>query len=85
MRFERATSGGGPTKWYDIDIISLTGDTFSVVMTYGLKDPQGEDAILQPLKSIFTGPYDEAIQIMLAKIQNREAVGYKKIEPKTEQ
>lgn len=84
MRFERATPGGGPTKWYDVDIIALDGNNFSVVMTYGLKDPQGEDAILQPLKSIFTGNYTDAIQVMLAKIQNREAVGYTKIEPKNE-
>ena len=84
MRYEMLRPGGAPTKWFSIDILPLEGDEFAVVMTYGLKDPQQEDAILQPLKQIFKGPYQEAERILLAKVQNREKIGYVRIEPKPE-
>ena len=84
MRYEQARPGGAPTKWFEIDILPMEGNEFAVVMTYGLIDPQGEDAILQSLKSIYKGPYQEAERILLAKVQNREKIGYTKIEPKSE-
>lgn len=84
MRYEMPRSGGAPTKWFEIDILPMEGDEFAVVMTYGLKDPQQEDAILQPLKQIFKGNYQEAERILLAKVQNREKIGYTRIEPKPE-
>ena len=84
MRYEMPRPGGAPTKWFDIDILPMEGDEFAVVMTYGLKDPQSEDAILQPLKQIFKGSYQEAERILIAKVQNREKIGYTRIEPKPE-
>jgi len=85
MRYEMARPGGAPTKWFDIDILPMEGDKFSVVMTYGLKDPQGGDGILQALREIYKGCYQEAERILIAKVQNREKIGYIKIEPKSEQ
>jgi hypothetical protein len=85
MRYEMVRPGGAPTKWFDINILPMEGNEFAVVMTYGLRAvPQGEDAILQPLKQIFKGSYQEAEGILIAKVQNREKIGYVKIEPTPE-
>ena len=84
MRFE-CPRQNGLTKWFDIDIMPLPGDQFAVVYTNGLRDPQGGDSILQPLKSIFVGNYFEATKILEAKTAYRLDIGYKKIESKPEQ
>ena len=84
MRYE-CESSGKPTKWFEIDILSLSGDNFMVVMSYGVKSPQGEDTTLQKLKEMFRGKYPDAETVLLNKIKQREQVGYKKVEePKTE-
>lgn len=83
MRLESSRQGS-PTKWCDLDIWSSPNDKFSVVMTYGLVTPQG-DEILQPLKSLSPEGgeyYTDAETRLLAKIKNREDIGYVKIEPK---
>lgn len=84
MRFE-CPRQNGLTKWFDIDIMPLPGDQFAVVYTNGLRDPQGGDSILQPLKSIFVGNYFEATKVLAEKTANRLDIGYKKIEVKPEQ
>jgi len=84
MRFECPRSNG-LTKWFDIDIMPLPGEKYAVVYTNGLRDPQGGDSILQPLKSIFVGDYFEATAVLSEKTANRLDIGYKKIEAKPEQ
>lgn len=84
MRYECERSGS-PTKWFEIDILSLNEDDFMVVMSFGFKTPQGEDTVLQKLKKIFYGKYPQAEEVLINKVKNREQVGYKRIEePKTE-
>jgi len=85
MRYELARGPGKPKMWYVIDIMPVAGDEFAVVMTYGMTDPQGDDAVIQKLKSIYQGTYQEATNVLLAKIQNREKIGYTKIEPKSDE
>lgn len=84
MRFE-CPRQNGLTKWYEIDIMPLPGDSYAVVYTNGLRDPQGTDSILQPLKSIFVGDYFAATRVLEEKTANRLEIGYKKIEAKLEQ
>ena len=84
MRFE-CPRQNGLTKWYEIDIMPLPGDSYAVVYTNGLRDPQGTDSILQPLKSIFVGDYFAATRVLEEKTANRLEIGYKKIEAKPEQ
>ena len=86
MQYERAREDPKqPSLWFAIDLIASTGDDFAVVVSYGMKDPLGEYAIVQRLKPIFIGKYEDAMQVLFAKIQNRERVGYVAIEPKQDE
>lgn len=81
MRFECKRSDA-TTKWYEINLMPLSGDNFAVIVTYGSKGTNGEDMILQSATSVFAGPYTEALEIINKKIQDRISIGYIKIEPK---
>jgi hypothetical protein len=83
VRLEHAQQNN-PTKWFEIDIMPVGAEKFSVIMSYGMVGPSGEDVIIQPLKGIFLGPYFEAEDKLINKIKNRESLGYKKVEPKIE-
>jgi hypothetical protein len=85
MRYELIKGNGQANRWYTIDIMPINNDEFAVVITYGMKDPQGDDAVVQPLKSIFNGSYHEALQVLFAKTQIREKIGYVKIKPKSDE
>ncbi len=85
MRYEQARIAPSPSKWFTIDILPLDGDVFAVVMSYGVTNAQKEDSVLQHMCVIHKGTYTEAENIVIAKCQNRERVGYIKIEPKPEQ
>ena len=81
MRYER-----GDKWWFDTEILPVSMAEFATIVTYGLKDPQGELVIIQPAIYIYRGPsYSEAERVMLAKIQNRIKVGYVKVEPKSDE
>jgi|WetSurSiteA1Bulk_404760.scaffolds.fasta_scaffold17804_3 hypothetical protein len=81
MRFECKRSDAA-TKWYDINLMPLAGDNFAVIVTYGVKGPNGDDAILQPATGVFAGSYPDALDVVNKKIQDRLSIGYVKIEPK---
>ena len=83
VRLEHAQQNN-PTKWFEIDILPVDDSRFSVIMSYGMIGPSGEDVIIQPLKGIFMGPYFEAEEKLINKMKNRESLGYKKVEPKIE-
>jgi hypothetical protein len=81
MRFECKRSDAA-TKWYEISLLPLNGDNFAVIITYGVKGSNGEDAILQPADSVFNGAYLDALEVINKKVQERLDIGYEKIEPK---
>jgi hypothetical protein len=83
MRLEFAQQGT-PTKWFDIDIMPIGSERYAVLMSYGMIGPSNEDVTIQPLTKIFLGDYFKAEEVLLNKIKNRETIGYKKVEPKTE-
>ena len=72
------------TKWYEINLVPIDGDNFVVVMSYGTVGPNGEDAILCPLYKVFSGPWLEAQEKLIDKLEDREKIGYQKVEPKTD-
>jgi hypothetical protein len=83
MRFECKRSDAA-TKWYEINLIPIGSDFFSVTVSYGVKGASGEDSILQRITSVYAGNYLDAIQQLSDKVRDREILGYVKIEQKQE-
>jgi len=81
MRYE-CKRADAATKWYDINLMPLSGDNFAVIVTYGIVGPNGDDSIFQPATPAFAGSYPDALDIVNKKIQDRLSIGYAKIEPK---
>ena len=81
MRYECKRSDMA-TKWYEINLLSIGQDFFSVAVSYGTKATTGEEMVAQELSSIFAGPYLDALDHLSTKIKEREELGYVKIEPK---
>lgn len=81
MRFECKRTDA-KTKWYEINLMPMSGDIFVVVVSYGVKGVNEEDTVLQPILGVFAGDYSQALEKIDKKVKDRLSIGYIKIEPK---
>lgn len=83
MRFE-CIRPDASIKWYEIHLLPAEGDRFAVLVTYGVAGKSGaggDEAVLQPPENVFIGGYEEALDVITKKANERLSIGYKKLEP----